>query len=186
LLFSKTVVLSLGKSPNRRCWDEYCKDGGVRYEFEYDESHFTASEVNCGDVVYDDNKTFNLPQYLIEHEPVARIQKLLQAESGLGWSDWACLLLWLKTKRPNQITLQHVTQELVFKKIRLFNYEDEYRFVHLLSQIGPKPLKLSLLEQKTSYEKIGLKLVKISTSSVEQVTKELAGKKIEVAEVYFS
>src|SRR5581483_11226633 len=33
-LFSKAAVLSLGKSPNEKCWNEYCQNGGVRYEFE--------------------------------------------------------------------------------------------------------------------------------------------------------
>ncbi len=184
-LFSKAVILSLGKSPNERCWREYCGDGGVRYEFEYDDSHSKISEVTCGDVIYDNNKTFNLPAFLISREPCDSIKRLLQMENGLSWNNWAHLWLWLQRGTPNRNSLEHIKDELVFKKIKSFIYEDEYRFIHLIEQIGPNALKLVLENQKVLYEKIGLKLVRISTSDIETVKREIPCCGVDICEVYF-
>jgi hypothetical protein len=184
-LFDKTVILSLGKSPNRRSWQEYCSQGGVRYEFRYDPSHLNSSGVNSGDVAYDDDKTFSLSRYLTENVVDEDIRRLLQVEAGLTRDDKIALLQWLKSGEPNKLGVKHINDEIAFKKKTAFRYEDEYRFVHLTSKIGPNPLKVVLTEQKLSYHQIGLTLVSVSTTDVKRVRAEFLGANMSVREVSF-
>jgi hypothetical protein len=64
-LYENSVTLSLGMSPNEKCWNEYCPNGGVRYEFEYEPNHFVESDVYSKRVEYDDHKDFNLCHYML-------------------------------------------------------------------------------------------------------------------------
>jgi len=184
-LFSRTVILSMSKSPSERCWKEYCSNGGLRYEFEYDGTHFKTSDVNCMSVVYNDNKTFNLPEFIIRQEPDPTIKHLLKVEHGLSRPDWIRLWIWLQLGSPNRNSLDYIQNELAFKKIAQFKYEDEYRFVHLTEKIGSRPLKLNLNSQKAGLQNLGLKLVQISTSDTEPVRRELSGCGVEIGDVYF-
>lgn len=187
--FRNTAVLCLNKTPNRECWDEYCKQGGIRYEFSYDSSHIDSSGVYSGHVIYDNNKEHNsnLFLYLYEKELLPRIKFLLKQKTFPGREeDRKKINAWINNEKIKKKILDHLMKEMVFKKVEHFAFEDEYRFVHLLNETLGTSLKVKLIEQKLDYEKIGLKLEKISTDDVSKVKKELGQVDIEVGEVYFS
>lgn len=83
-LYQRTAILSLGRSPNRRCWDEYCASGGVRYEFDLDLTAAEASEVNFKSVTYDDAKTFNLASFMLGRPIDAHMKALFQGKSQMN------------------------------------------------------------------------------------------------------
>jgi hypothetical protein len=174
----------MSKSPNKKCWDEYCRSGGVRYEFEYCKAHSQMSEVSSSDVIYGDNQMLNLPNYLVTRELDFSIKNLLQ-KRALTKCDLFRLLIWLKRGIPNQYACDHIEKEIVFKKTTNFRYEDEYRFVHLTEKIGAKPLKINLNHQKTDPGKIGLKLVRISTSDIQMVKNQLSNTTVEISNISF-
>jgi hypothetical protein len=185
-LYLKTVILSMGQSPNQRCWTEYCEQGGVRYEFEYDASRARASEVSCKTVDYDDNKTFNLSRFMLMRKIDENIRGLFQSTMAMTRPDGLRLLSWLKSGEPGKITLEHASNEIPYKKITSYKFENEYRFVHLKEQIEKKPLKTVLDQQKIALEELGMKLVRICTSDIERVKGALPGCEVEISDVSFS
>ncbi|MEK6775114.1 MAG: hypothetical protein AABY64_14330 [Bdellovibrionota bacterium] len=185
LLFSKTVILSFGMSPNKKCWEVYCGKGGVRYEFELSEEVLKESDVSNRTVSYDDSKTFNLPDYLIRLEKNSDIKSLLKKETELSHLDKMQLLCWLNTGIPSETTLNHVTDEIVFKKECKYAFEDEFRLVHLTSPIGNDALKVQLHEQKIDLSSLGLNLINISTSDINEVRQRIGDPSISVSEISF-
>lgn len=187
-LFSKAAVLCLSKTPNKRSWEEFCLEGGVRYEFEYDESHKKNSEVLCNDVVYSDQKEFRLSNFLLARITDPKIIEILKVATNLynlPTPDKYYFMAWMKGQEINEISYSHVVDEIVFKKLQLYKYEDEYRFIHLTEPIS-KALKIDLRQQKIACNKIGLKLVRIATSNVEKAKAEISNCDVEIGEVDFS
>lgn len=184
-LYRKTAILSLGQSPNRQCWDEYCSAGGVRYEFTLDLSAAKSSEVNFNSVIYDDHKTFNLAHFMISRQMDNNIKLLFQSTHQMSCQDKMRLLSWLNSDEPKSLTVEHASNEIPFKKITGFKFENEFRFVHILEQIGPKVLKTVLVHQKVALTTLGLTLIRISTSDIDEVRKRLPNCPVEICKVEF-
>ncbi len=185
-LYQKTAILSVGQSPNRRCWNEYCSMGGVRYEFDLDLSVAKESEVTFKSVVYDNNKTFSLERFILSHQIDDRMRMLFQSTHQMNCNDKVTLLNWIKSDEPNILTLEHASNEIPFKKTTCFQFEDEFRFVHLFEPIEPKALKTVLVDQKVDLATLGLTLTRISTCDVEKVRKRLPNCPAEICEIEFS
>ncbi len=182
-LFSSTVILSLSLSGNSRCWQEFCPEGGVRYEFEFDESILKKTDINFNKVTYDKSKLFNLFEYIKRFESNLKINKLLEKQKGLNYEELSILKSWAVNGNLANTIVNHITQEIAFKKLKSFEFEDEFRLVYLTKQIGPKPLKFNLIDQKLPYSNIGLKLKKISTSDFQKVKSEVGQQNIEVCSI---
>jgi hypothetical protein len=77
-LFSVSRVLCLSQSLNKRCWDTFCSSGqgGVCYEFDYDETE-KRQDITSGSIVYSNTKTLNVPAYIINQLTDEKIRTLL-------------------------------------------------------------------------------------------------------------
>lgn len=185
-LYLKSGILSLGQSPNRRCWAEYCAGGGVRYEFEYDHNHKDRSYVNCKSVSYADSKIFNLCSFFLKYSTNDDVKSLFSSTASRTFGGNATVLNWIGSGEAKELTLDHASNEIPFKKTTEFRFEDEYRFIHLFEKIGSEELKVKLQDQKISLGEIGLKLTRISTNDPAFVQEQLPHCKIPISEITFS
>lgn len=184
--YPKTAILSFGMKANKECWSEYCQEkGGVRYEFEFLEPTDGSFDVTNKPVIYREEKNFNLSRFFLEQSTSPQIQKLFKSQKALERLDRFKMWLWTNTQEPYKLTLQHISDEIPFVKLKNFSFEEEYRFVHLTEQVGPKPLKIQLKDRKVNFEKLGLKLVRIATSDVKKVNEKFSNCSIPVVEVDF-
>lgn len=182
-VYNKVVTACFGQSPNKECWDHYCGNGGVRYEFEFDPTF--ESGVSRSPVTYDDLKTFNLHSFLLRQDLDPRVRSLFESTSSLDLSAGMLLHDWLNSGEAYKIIVDHSTKEIPFKKLRKYRFEDEFRFIHLTEPIQPKELKPQLVDQKVPLFNLGLKLVRIATSSVDTVKEKVPNSDIEIVDIYF-
>ena len=176
--------MCLGQSPNQKCWDHYCRTGGVRYEFEYDPTF--KSDISRKSVEYDDSKTHNLYEFLIRQNLDSIIRNLFLSQANLNFTTGRILLNWIKSGQAYGVTLEHVSNEIPFKKKKEFEFEDEFRFVQLIKSEGPVVITNPLEHQKANLDNLGLKLIGIATSDTSKVKAELGNTDIEVYEISFS
>lgn len=172
-LYSRSVTLCLGQSPNRACWDHYCSTGGVRYEFEYDPDF--KSGVSRFSVAYDDSKTFSLYEFILRQTLDDQVRKMFESTDPIDLAKAAVLLKWVNSGQANDVTLEHASKEIPFKKKTEYSFEDEFRFVQLLRTECEEPvqIKYPLVDQKSSLEHLGLRLTGIATSDIDKVKKDL-------------
>ena len=92
---------------------------------------------------------------------------------------------WVKDPKTWSTCFSHLYDELVFKKLNSYRYEDEHRFIHLEEPLRD-PLNVTPVKQKISCDAVGLKLVRIATSDVNRVREKFPNSKIEITGKYFS
>lgn len=182
-LYEKSATLCLGRSPNRECWKQYCGSGGVRYEFEYDPSF--VSGVSRSEVDYDDEKTFSLYTFILKQPLDPSVRELFKSQGPMNFYKSKALLEWINGGQAAAYTLKHASNEIPFKKKKEFSFEDEMRFVQLTEPIGPVEIKFPLIDQKSSLENLGLKLIAIATSDEAKVKAELPQHSSIVCPMYF-
>lgn len=183
-LYNRSVTLCLGQSPNQKCWDHYCSTGGVRYEFEYDPEF--KSGVSRFSVTYDDSKTFSLYEFILRQSLDVEVRKMFESTEPMNFGKGAILLRWVNSGQANDVTLEHASKEIPFKKKTDYSFEDEFRFVQLLrTEEEPVVIKYPLVDQKSSLEHLGLRLSGIATSDVEKVKKALPQHESKIHLIWF-
>ncbi len=183
-LFNNTAVLCMSKSLSAACWAEFCPDGGVCYEFEYEDAQ-VACDLTLDHVDYCDVKNFNVPSFIIVNVSCSWISGLLSATSALRYHEGKDLMDWLKGEDARKIALEHILKELTFKKIEKHRFEDEFRYVHLSKSIGKLTLKSKLVDSKLDFGSLGLHLVRVHTSDVQRVQSHHAANGIQVVPLTF-
>lgn len=169
-LFSQTRILCLGKKLNPECWDRFCSNGGICYEFSFDETSI-ATDLTPRDVVYVDSKEYNVPNYIIERTPAGQLKVAISKSEIQSIEDAPVIYDWLTSGIPNKILWEYIANEVVFKKIKnLFRVEQEYRVVQVVSP-PPQVIVTSILDDKSALalSLLGLTLEKVHTSDVSKV-----------------
>jgi hypothetical protein len=147
-------ILCLSQSFNKENYGHHCPNGGVVYEFGFDESSvdpiFATTTPAHGPVAYRDRET-NASRFLIKNSS-REIQRILYLSSNSELrANWSMLSLWLD-KDASLITQRHIIEELVFAKDPRYKLEDEYRFI--CNNI-----------ERHKFETLGLRLVAIHTDA---------------------
>ena len=168
-LFKKARILCLSEHLKKSCWDQFCKDGGVCYEFEFNTE--LSVDINHGQVKYVDDKIYNVPDFIIKNVSCDRIKTLLRCKIKHTREEKFELLKWLNTKEPNRIVIDHIEKELTFKKISSYNDEGEFRFIHLSEPVPGQTLKIKLKNCRAKFNEFGLSLKCAYTSDVALVEK---------------
>lgn len=169
-LFSNSRVLCLSKNLDRTCWETFCKTGeGICYEFIYDESK-KAKDITCGQIVYDNKKILNVPEYVLGRINNFELRDLLTQERVFSKPELAKMIYWLNnSKQFEEIFTTHIFQELALKKLDSFIFEGEFRFIHIVNSIGPVNPKSKFNNFKLSFETLGLELSHLYTSEIKKV-----------------
>ena len=183
-LFDRTMVLCMAKSLNAVCWEQYCPKGGICYEFEFNDAA-CARDVTRRDVTYADNKVFNAPYYLIKSVLDRQLQRILQMRSKPLRADLVRVYQWLQTNGPRDIGVRHITDELAFKKHLEFEFENEFRFVHLSERIGPSEMPTRLANQTLQFHTLGMHLKRVYTSDIGRVRTAFTDATIEIMKPQF-
>jgi hypothetical protein len=166
-LFSNTRVLCLSKSFSQKIWDEFIKGGeGICYEFELlNKNH----EITSGDVIYDDNKVTNIEEFIL-NSPLTSIdiKNILLKTELLNESEIKLIRSWRDWDLKRNL-LNHILNEIVFKKETKYSLEDEYRFVHMCESYDKVPIKYKLEKSAMKFEDIGLTLKCVHTNMIDKV-----------------
>ncbi len=94
-LFSSARILCFADCHSKRCWEIFCQDGGVCYEFTEGYSS-KVDDLTSGRITYSDEKILNAPEYMIKHVKDLRIKDLISREkSKLQTRDLAEVVIWL-------------------------------------------------------------------------------------------
>lgn len=179
-LFNNARVLCMSMALTQACWREYCRDGGCCFEFRFDKDIADAAEISSNTIEYADSKLTNAPEFIVPRIQNPTIRALISRTANLQNHEAADVLNWLNSPEGHEnlsdVNLDHIYHEIVFKKVRRFAFEQEYRFVHVAERMPPQPpLKTLLVESKLRYEKLGLQLVRIHSSDPKKVAKHFRG-----------
>lgn len=163
-LFSAARILCLSQNLSKKCWDEFCPNGGVCYEFS-DGNTSKVGDLTSSRVIYLDEKNYNAPDFIVKSVSNPRIRFLLsKKEEAITTPELAELANWLEGPEPLYITYKHIVDELSFKKNRNFEYEREYRFIHPETPSGSKVTPL--IDAKLTFSELGLTLRRVFTSDI--------------------
>lgn len=179
--FAATRILCLSQSLSKRCWDEYCGGGGVVYEFDFNPSIMRQLQITFASVAYADSKNHFVPDYIIKNAyPQPAFQSLLRKTGGLNLNELKAVREWMGSGVPTLLSVRHITDELAFKKLNSFAFEDELRIAHLTRAFGSTPLKVQLHDSRLAFKSLGIKIRCIHTSDRSKVSTICSPSRIEI------
>lgn len=162
-LLLNSRILCLGKNLNKTCWDTFVPSGsGVCYEFSYKKN---GGDVTSDHITYNDSKILNVPSYILESITDGAIENILRRTDKLSPQDLASTLDWFKSKELSSIFENHILHEMTLKKKTRYRREREYRFIHIVDPMGPIQPQVKLVDSKTRFEDIGLRLTRVYTDN---------------------
>lgn len=187
-LFSNARVLCLGKRKSNRCWLEFCKGNGVCYEFSFRQK-MVSLDLTTSSTRYVAKKITNVPEYIIDNVTNHSLRNTLKKSSRQTLEDNILAKAWLQSRQPHEILKNFIEQEVIFKKLKKFRYENEYRIIHVKTP-PPDFTLTSVIDNQSSlpFKNLGLKLHKNYTSdisSVRNIYEIINKKKIQVPVVNF-
>jgi hypothetical protein len=179
-LFANSRILSMAKTLNQHCWNEFCSSGnGICYEFEFDSAR-TSEDITKGDVQYAPTKVLNVPNYILSKVNTS-IRPLLSQLETLDLNQVAHLKQYLDSNEElKDIFLDHIVNELTLKKTDTFRSEDEYRFIHIENSIGAVQPRTKFTDHCLEFSALGLKLLNLYTDSHKHVESKANPKNVTV------
>ncbi len=171
-IFNDARTLCLSRKSPSSGWDVFCPDGGVCYEFEYDENAERFGVVRRP-VTYSKNLKKNVPNYFLEQMSDSGARAILSKIEEPAVSEKQQIWHWLNSSGEQRLLVDHIVDELVFKKRWKFHEEDEYRYIHPEKGVESQELRVRLENSSLPFDVLGLRLLKVHTTDLNKAKSQI-------------